>query len=458
MTQIASIILAAGQGTRMKSEYPKVLHEILGKPMLRYTIDAARKVGANPIIVVVGFQGEKVIDTIGDGPQYVWQKERLGTGHAVMTAREALKGLVGDLIVLYGDTPLLRPETIRDLVNLKKEQRAAAAVLTARLPEPFGYGRIVRDQAGNIRGIVEEKDAGPEEKSIDEINTGVYCFDIDILLAALDGLSPVNAQGEYYLTDVFKIMGDGGRKIVGLTVEDAFEVMGTNDRAQLAQAEKYLRNTINNKWMLNGVTIEDPDFTYIESEVEIGADSIILPGTFLSGKTKIGPKCIIGPHTRIIDSVIGSGTAAQFSQINGATIGAANNIGPFAFLRPGTVSEDNVKFGDFVEVKNSRIGGGSKVPHLSYLGDAEVGTEVNIGAGTITCNYDGFQKNRTVIKDRAFIGSNANLVAPVVIGADATVAAGSTITKEVPDNALGVARGRQELKLNWRPARRRLGK
>lgn len=457
MDCLASLVLAAGQGTRMKSRYPKVLHHLLGKPMLKYVTNAAQAAGADPIIVVVGFEGQKVIDTIGTEYQYVWQKEQLGTGHAVMMAREKLADMTGEVLVLYGDTPLLKPETLKQLVAIKRSQKVAATILTTTMNDPKGYGRIVRNTDGNIVAIIEEKDANLEQKIINEVNTGVYCFDIQALLTALDRLSPNNAQGEYYLTDVFEIFVNQGLKVAGMLLEDSQEVMGPNDRIQLAKTEEYLKMAVNESLMAAGVTIVDPKFTYIDPEVTIGRDTVILPGTFICGKTTIGENCIIGPHTRIVDSVIGSGTEIQFSQIIDSQIGIDNSIGPFAYIRPGTVSEANVKFGDFVEIKNCSIGAGSKVPHLTYLGDTELGKDVNIGAGTITCNYDGVNKHKTIIKDGSFIGSNSNLVAPVTIGANVTIAAGSTITKDVPDGSLGIARSRQEVRMGWKSPRQKQG-
>lgn len=458
MPELTSLILAAGQGTRMKSRFPKVLHPLLGRPMLQYVVDAAFGAGSSKVIVVVGFEGQQVIDSIGEGLQYIWQREQLGTGHAVMMAQETLAGLSGDLLVLYGDTPLLRVETIEQLVALKRSRQGAAAVLTTKMADPAGYGRIIRDASGNITAIVEDKDANAGQKAITEVNTGVYCFEIKLLLEALKEITPRNAQGEYYLTDVFKVFVQKGLQVAGLLINDAEEVMGPNDRVQLANTESFLKQAINQKWMRQGVSIEDPAFTYIGPEVTIGRDTTILPGTFLLGKTIIGENCTIGPHTRIIDSSIGAGTTVQFSQIIEAELGDGNNIGPYAYLRPGTKSAEKVKIGDFVEIKNAQIGKGSKVPHLTYLGDTEVGSGVNIGAGTITCNYDGVNKFRTIIKDGAFIGSNANLVAPVAIGTGATVGAGSTITKDVPDKALAIARSKQELKLDWKSPRERAGK
>lgn len=458
MAKLNAIILAAGQGTRMKSAYPKVLHKILGQTMLKYVIESAQQSGAGSIVVIVGFEGEQVIQSLGPDIQYVWQREQLGTGHAVLMAESILSGMEGDLLVLYGDTPLLEPETIKDLVKAKHSQGAVAAILTTQLNDPSGYGRIIRNSQGGISGIVEDKDASPEQKDIKEVNTGVYCFEIQSLLKALKLLSPRNAQGEYYLTDVFKIFVDQNLPVAGVLTHQAEQVMGPNDRVQLSATENYLKLKINQELMKQGITINDPNFTYIGPHVKVGRDSMILPGTFLLGKTEVGENCVIGPHTRIIDSVVENNTEIAFSQIIGARIGPDNMVGPFAYIRPGTVSGSQVKIGDFVEIKNSRIGLGSKVPHLTYLGDSEVGKNVNIGAGTITCNYDGVKKHQTHIKDGAFIGSNANLVAPVTIGAGATVGAGSTITKEVPDKTLGISRSRQKNIGKWESQRERSGK
>ncbi len=453
MAALTSIILAAGQGTRMKSELPKVLHPLLGRPMLQYIVDAADKVGSSRTIVVVGFEGQQVIDAIGPKIEYVWQKEQKGTGHAVMMARDILSTLTGDLLILYGDTPLLRAETIKDLAEAKRTQQAVAAVLTTEVKNASGFGRIIRGGDGNITAIVEDKDASPAQKEIKEVNTGVYCFDIPHLLEALSEITPRNAQGEYYLTDVIKIFVAKGLKVTGWVTDAAEEVMGPNDRIQLASTENFLKQAINHQWMSQGVTIEDPLFTYIGPEVQIGRDTIILPGTFLMGKTIIGEGCTIGPHTRVVDSMIGEQTSIQFSQIIETHLGPGNNVGPFAYTRPGTVTAENVKIGDFVEIKNSQIGNKTKVPHLSYIGDSQVGAGVNIGCGTITCNYDGVHKHQTVIHDDVFIGSNTNLVAPVIVGEGATVGAGSTITKEVPAKTLAIARSRQENLKEWRSPR-----
>ncbi len=338
MTNLNAIILAAGQGTRMKSAYPKVLHKILDQSMLKYVVESAQQAGAGSISVIVGFEGEQVIQSLGPDFQYVWQREQLGTGHAVLMAESLLAGMEGDLLVLYGDTPLLEPETIKDLVEAKHNQGAVAAILTTQLNEPSGYGRIIRNPQGGISGIVEDKDASPEQKGIREVNTGVYCFEVQSLLKALKLLSPRNAQGEYYLTDVFKIFVDQNLPVTGVLTHQAEQVMGPNDRVQLSFTENYLKMKINEGLMKQGVTIIDPHFTYIGPQVKVGRDSIILPGTFLLGNTKVGENCRIGPHTRIKDSVIENNTEISFSQISGARIGPDNTVGPFACIHPETES------------------------------------------------------------------------------------------------------------------------
>jgi bifunctional UDP-N-acetylglucosamine pyrophosphorylase/glucosamine-1-phosphate N-acetyltransferase len=343
---LAAIILAAGQGTRMRSKYPKILHPLLGRPMLKYVTDVAEGVGSNPILIVIGFEGGQVVQALGSDYHYIWQHQQLGTGHAIITAKEALSTLSGDLLVLYGDTPLLRMETLKELIVFKQKTGANAGILTTILTNPSGYGRIIRNSNEEIVGIIEDKDANSAQKEIQEVNTGVYCFTVTDLLKAITELSPQNAQGEYYLTDVFKIFGAQGLKVVGLKTDAAVEVMGPNDRCQLANTEKILKFVIHTKWMQQGVTIQDPDFTYIGPEVQIGRDTVILPGTFLLGRTKIGENCVIGPHTRILDSIVESDTCVQFSQVIEAHLGQGNTVGPFSFVRPGTISEPGVKIGD----------------------------------------------------------------------------------------------------------------
>lgn len=332
MSGLATIILAAGQGTRMQSKLPKVLHPLLGRPMLKYVTDVAHSVGSNPVLIVIGYEGRQVSTALGSQYQYIWQHEQLGTGHAIMMAKEVLSTLQGDLLVLYGDTPLLKETTLKELIALKQKTQAQAAILTTILASPAGYGRIIRNTEDFITGIIEDKDADSVQKEITEVNTGVYCFTISDLLNAIGELSPANAQGEYYLTDVFKIFFTRGLKIVGLQTNAATEVMGPNDRLQLANTERLLKLSINEQWMQRGVTIQDPEFTYIAPEVEIGRDTSILPGTFLMGQTKIGPNCIVGPHSRLINSQIGAGTVVQYSQVVNAGLEPGKTIGPFVFI------------------------------------------------------------------------------------------------------------------------------
>nr|WP_242952058.1 bifunctional UDP-N-acetylglucosamine diphosphorylase/glucosamine-1-phosphate N-acetyltransferase GlmU [Carboxydocella thermautotrophica] len=438
----------------MKSRLPKVLHPVGGQPMVSHVMAACRTAGAQPVVLVIGHGAEQVQATLGPEQVYVEQKEQLGTGHAVMQAETVLRDFEGDILVVCGDTPLLRGETLAALAQYHRQQEAVATVLTMTMANPTGYGRIIRDEQGQVAAIVEEKDATPEQKAIREVNSGTYCFQAQALFAALQQITPNNAQGEYYLTDVLAIFRQQGQKVAAWQLSDDTEVMGINDRVALAEANRLFRERINRQQMLAGVTILDPATTYIEAEVKIGADTVIYPNTHLTGKTTIGAGCQIGPDTKIMDSQIGDGVEIQFSVVLQAEIGNDCTIGPFAYLRPGTHLAAGVKVGDFVEIKNAVIGQGSKVPHLSYIGDAEIGSGVNIGAGTITCNYDGYKKSKTIIGDGAFIGSNSNLVAPVTIGAGSLVAAGSTIVKDVPADALGVARAPQKNREGWAKARR----
>lgn len=449
MSQIQAVVLAAGKGTRMKSSLPKVLHCILGRPMVQYVIDACAQAGVTKPILVVGHGAEQVKVEIGDQAAYALQQEQLGTGHAVLQAEGSLQGLEGDVLVLCGDTPLLKGSTILSLVEHHRNNKASATVLSAFMENPKGYGRIIRDAKGRLNRIVEEKDANSEEKAVREVNTGSYCFAARELLEALKQLTPENAQGEYYLTDVLEILNKKGKKVEGYPAVNSQETMGINDRVQLAQATAIIRESINTSHMREGVTLTDPATTYIEPGVTIGADTIIYPNTHLQKQTQIGSGCTIGPNSRIVDSLVGDGTSIDSSIVLESTLGKNCIVGPFAYLRPATKLADRVKVGDFVELKKSTIGEGSKVPHLTYVGDATVGSGVNIGAGTITCNYDGFNKFPTVIQDNAFIGSNTNLVAPVEVGKGAVIAAGSTLTADVPEGALGVARGRQRNVPGW---------
>ncbi len=450
------IVLGAGLGTRMKSRRPKVLHRVAGKPMLSYVLAAAAKLGVERPLVVVGHGAAEVEEEIGPGVEYVRQTEQLGTGHAVLMARERLAGRSGDLLVLYGDTPLLRAETLAQFTRFHQREGADASVLTAILPDPTGYGRIVREpETEDVLRIVEEKDASPVERTYREINTGIYCFALSRLLPVLDKLRPANAQGEYYLTDAIGLLREAGGKVVALAAGDPEEVQGVNSREQLAAVEAVVRREKNRALMASGVTLVDPASTFVDAEVEVGRDTVLLPGVWLEGRTKVGEECSVGPQVRLRDSELGDRVTVEFSVLDRARVEEEVRIGPFAYLRPGAYVERSAKIGDFVEIKNSRVGVGSKVPHHSYVGDADIGEGVNIGAGTITCNYDGVRKHRTVIEDRCFVGANSNLVAPVRLGEGAYVASGSTITSDVPAGALGVARGRQRNVEEWAARRRR---
>ena len=449
MQEMVAVILAAGKGTRMKSSLPKVLHGVGGKPMLRHVLDASREAGASRTIVVVGFGGDQVAAAMGAGAEYVTQAEQLGTGHALLQTQETLRGFTGTVLLLCGDTPLLRVATLQSLCLSHRQSAAAATVLTAVLPDPAGYGRILRDIDGGVCGIVEQKDSTPAQLNIDEINTGIYCFEAGPLFAALDGLSCNNAQKEYYLTDVLSILAQSGQKVGAVQVTDFQETLGINSRVQLAEAETILRRRKLTELMESGVTVMDPASTFVDTGVAIGRDTILYPFTWIEGDTVIGEACQIGPNTRIADSVLGDSVTLHFSYAHECKIGDGVTVGPYAHLRPDTELLSGVKVGNFVEIKNSQVGRGSKVPHLSYIGDTDMGSGVNIGCGCITVNYDGKKKHRTAIADNAFIGCNSNLVAPVSVGEGAYIAAGSTITKEVPPHSLGVGRARQQNIAGW---------
>ena len=444
-----AVILAAGQGTRMKSKLPKVLHKALGKPMVQWVIDCLTQAGVEDKIAVLGHGGEQVAQVVEQQATIVYQAEQLGTGHAVMQAVPALVEENECVLVICGDTPLLRAQTIQALIEKHQAEGNAVTLLTAYAENPTGYGRIVRDEQ-QITAIVEQKDASEEQKLIKEINTGTYCFDQKFLVQYLATLNTNNAQKEYYLTDLIKIANEHQLPVGGFVLADFNESLGVNNRIQLSQAEAVLRQRKCEEVMLAGVTLIDPTATYIGADVVIGNDTVIYPNVVLEGKTVIGSDNVIGMNCRFVDSVIGDGNDIQSTVITESTVGNGCKIGPMAYLRPGTVLADRVKIGDFVEVKKSQIGEGSKIPHLSYVGDSVVGSGVNIGCGTITCNYDGVHKYQTVIKDGAFIGSNTNLVAPVVVEENAFIGAGSTITKNVPDSALAVTRADLRLKENWR--------
>ena len=444
-----AIVLAAGQGKRMKSKLYKVLHPVCGKPMVGHVLQTVEQARSERSVVVVGHGAEAVRSYLGDAAEYVLQAEQLGTGHAVKQAKELLGKEEGSTIVICGDTPLVRAETLEGLLELHEKNKAAATVLTADMDNPKGYGRVIRGQEGDVLRIVEQKDCSPEEDAVKEINTGTYCFDNAKLFAALEQVTNDNAQQEYYLTDVIGILKQAGDKVLAYQTGDQAESIGVNDRLALSQAEGFMRERIARTHMLNGVTIIDPSSTYIGADVTIGSDTILHPGTILKGSTAIGEACEIGPNTEIEDSVIADSVSVKYSVLSQAEVGTDTTVGPFAYLRPGAKLGEHVKVGDFVEVKNATIDNGSKVSHLSYIGDAKVGKNVNIGCGAITVNYDGYNKSVTEIEDDAFIGSNVNLVAPVKVGKGAFVVAGSTITKSVEENDMAIARQRQENKAGY---------
>ena len=443
-----AIILAAGQGTRMKSKLPKVLHKVLGKPMVQWVIDCLTDAGVTKKIAVLGHGGEQVAEVVTEQASIVYQIEQLGTGHAVMQGVIALDPDNDHVIVICGDTPLLQADTIKALLKKHQDEKNVVTVLTAQASDPTGYGRIVRDKQ-QITAIVEQKDATETERMITEINTGTYCFDQQFLLQYLSALTTDNAQKEYYLTDLIKVANQNQLPVGGYQLSDFSESLGVNNRVQLAQAEHILRQRKCREVMLDGVTLIDPATTYIGADVVIGNDTVIYPNVVLDGRTVIGSDNIIGMNCRFVDSTIGDNNDIQSTAIIESKVGSGCKIGPMAYLRPGTVLDDHVKIGDFVEVKKSRIGAGTKIPHLSYVGDAIIGSGVNIGCGSITCNYDGVNKYQTIIRDGAFIGSNTNLVAPVTVEEKAFIGAGSTITKDVPADTLAVVRGELRMKEEW---------
>ena len=442
-----SIILAAGQGTRMKSDIPKILHKVCGKEMIRYVIEASTKSGIDKNIVVLGHGKEKVGYNIKDMnvetvEQPIGDDLPYGTGCAVMAAEE----FIGDedmVLILCGDGPLISEETLRSFIAYHEENQYVATIMTAYLDNPTGYGRIVRKEDGSIDKIVEEKDASEEIKKIKEINTGIYCFKGRVLKYALKKIKRDNSQNEYYLTDTIKVLNDEGAKVGAWVLEDAEDIKAVNDRVQLAEVSKIMQKRINQRHMYAGVTIIDPDTTYIDDTVKIGRDTVIYPNTYLEEGTVIGEFCKIGPDTRIINSTICNNVTVENSKVVESFIDDGTCVGPFAYLRPGTCLGKNVKIGDFVEVKKSIIGDNSKSSHLAYIGDAEVGKGVNIGCGVVFVNYDGKQKHKTLVGDKAFIGSNSNLVAPLTVEEGAYVAAGSTITEDVKKGDLAIARARQ---------------
>ena len=493
---IVAIILAGGQNKRMRSKLPKAMHKIGGKPMLGMVYDAVKRIGIKRIVFVVGFGANNIFEYFGGDVEYAYQSEQLGTGHALLTGLEYLNDPAayaipavgqhggdaagaaasdtatgaaaadaeaagaataplgipfnGRVLALYGDMPFISSDTIAALAEQNITNGEQGTLLYADMPDPYGLGRIIRDASGNFVKIIEQKDTTEEEARIREANVGAYCFEAVPARAALKRLGTDNSQGEMYLTDVFvEIVGAGGR--VGMhEISDMRECLGANDRVALAEMNRVLHKEKCARLMLDsGVTIIDPDSTYIDQDVEIGMDSIVYPGCVLEGGAEIGGNCVIGPNARISASKVGEGAKIQYSVVTGAVIGPGATIGPFANLRPGSEVGAGTKIGDFVEIKNSNIGEKAAISHLAYIGDADIGSNVNIGCGVITCNYDGKAKHRTTIGSNAFIGSNANLIAPVTVSENSYVASGSTITDDVPEDALAIARGRQVNKEHW---------
>lgn len=448
------VVLAAGKGKRMKSSGPKVLHPLLGRPMLDWVLGVVGELSPEEVVVVSS--GDKaLLDFLSSkSVKVVVQGEPLGTGHAVMVAQGELEGYRGPVLLVYGDTPLIRAHTLKRLLDHHLEKEAVLTFLTVMLDDPKGYGRVLRGKGGRVLKIVEEADLKGEE--VKEINAGVYVVEADFLREALRELKPLNAQGEYYLTDLVEIGIRRGEKVEAFLGDDPQEVMGVNTRYDLVRAQEVLRKRILWRWFEEGVTIEDPDTTWIEPEVTIGPDTVIKPFCFLRGKTSIGASCRIGPMVELVDAVLGDGVEVRFcSYVEGSEIAEGAVIGPFSRLRPKSFIGPQAKVGNFVEVKNSVLGPGVKANHLAYIGDAEVGGGASIGAGAITCNYDGLRKHKTVIGPKAFIGSNVSLVAPIRVGEEATVGAGSVITKDVPPGSLAVERSKQKVIEGW--SRRRRG-
>ena len=449
-----SVILAAGMGTRMKSKMPKVLHKVCGKPLSKWVIDASEAAGADKVCAVVGHKAETVKEVLGDVCEFALQAEQKGTGHAVMQAIDVIKNSKGEVVILNGDTPLITAETINKAIEYHKNNDNQATVITAILDDATGYGRIVRDNDGSVLKIVEQKDASKEEKKINEVNSGMYVFDAQPLVYALDKITPNNAQGEYYLTDTLEILLSAGKKIGGYAISDNDEIRGINDRVQLNEAEKIMQKRINEYHMRNGVTMRNPESVYIEDGVEIGNDTEICQNVTIKSGTKIGSDCVIGSGSMLDRAVIHDGVDVLSSVILESEVDEGTHVGPFAYIRPNCHVGKEVKVGDFVELKNSNIDDGTKISHLTYIGDSDVGKRVNFGCGTVTCNYDGKKKYRTTIGDDCFVGCNTNFVSPINVGDGVYIAAGSTITEDIPENSLSIARARQVNKEGWKDKRK----
>jgi bifunctional UDP-N-acetylglucosamine pyrophosphorylase / glucosamine-1-phosphate N-acetyltransferase len=458
MTTVPAVILAAGPGKRMKSKRAKVLHRLAGRPMILYSVETARRLPSDRILVVVGHQAEWLKEVLEGRPvEIVHQDRPLGTGHAVLQVKTALSDYKGPVLILNADVPLITVDTLRSLVKLHRDQEADVTLLTATLSDAEGYGRILREpDARKITGIVEETDATPAQRSIREINAGFYVMNAPFVFEALAGLKAGNTQQEYYLTDIVGLALREDRKVCGMAAVDSQEIMGVNTRVDLARTEKAAARQIAQRHMLEGVTLLDPETTWIEAGVTIGRDTVIYPEVRLEGPTRIGEDCVIHSHSRISDCRLGNGVTVEDSCVlSGSVLEDGSGVGPFAHLRPGTVLHKGAKLGNFVETKKADIGEGSKAKHLTYLGDAMIGKDVNIGAGTIICNYDGVSKHTTLIEDGVFIGSDTQLVAPVRIGQGAFVGAGSTITEDVPPDALAISRTNQKIKKDWAKKRKK---
>jgi bifunctional UDP-N-acetylglucosamine pyrophosphorylase / glucosamine-1-phosphate N-acetyltransferase len=451
MTDLHVVVLAAGKGTRMKSARPKVLHRVGGAPLLDYVLRTAATLDPASTVLVIGHMAEQMRAMFRHSPviQCVVQEPQLGTAHALLQAEPLLRGAGGTLVLLYGDVPLLRPATLQQLVESHLRSHAAATVVTAEVERPRGYGRIIR-RNGQVAAIIEERDASPAQREIREVNSGIYAFDLEPLFPALHGIAAENAQGEYYLTDLVGIYVRRGLKVEAFLLEDAREILGINSRRELAEVSRIVNQNRTDELMAAGVTIEDPATTWIGPDVTVGPDTVIHPNVILQGRTAVGSGCEIHAWVRIVDSVLADRvTINNFCVIVESRIAEGATLGPFAHLRPGSDVRESAKVGNFVELKKTVLGAGSKANHLAYLGDATIGERVNVGAGTITCNYDGERKHQTVIEDGAFIGSDSQLVAPIRVGRDAYVAAGSSVVEDVPAGSLAIARGRQVNKEGW---------
>lgn len=451
MQKVVTAVLAAGQGTRMKSNLLKVLHPVAGRPMVEHVVEAAKAAGMEDIIVVVGYQGDRVRAALGDRVRYAEQTQQMGTGHAVMQTAPLLQGTEGHLLVLYGDNTLLRPETIRALVERHVSTGAAATTLTAVMPDPTGLGRIIRDHQGRYLRTVEEKDATLEQKAINEVMSGIFCFRLPLLFDLLARLRADNLQKEYYLTDVLGLLVQDGQTVEVEVASDWRDVIGPNTRRQLAAAEAIMRERILDRLMDEGVSVIDPASTFVHAGVRVGRDTVLAPFTFLEGDTVVGEGCRLGPSSRIVDSRIGDRAVVTESIVEQSSVGDEARVGPFSHLRPGSAIGPHVEVGNFAETKGATLGARTKAHHHCYLGDVTIGEGANIGAGVVTVNYNGVEKFHTVVGNGAFIGCNVNMLAPITVGDGAYVAAGSTVDQDVPADALAVARTRQVNKEGYVP-------